>query len=361
MGKYTILSIDGGGIRGIIPATVLIELEKMLQKERGDDCKIGECFDFIAGTSTGGMLACLLLAPDPDNPGRAKYSAVQACDVYLRYGDEIFDRDIWQRFSSGDGILDEKYSATVLEDVLKKYFKDISLKELIRPCLIPGYNVKDYRPYFFTQHDAAIDPNANFLIRDVARATSAAPTYFETALTTSLDKKTVMPVIDGGVFANNPTACAYVEVLAKGKNAGQRVDPKDIAILSLGTGRQPKSIEFKECKDWGRIGWLMPLIDIFMEGVSQTVNYQMGKVCKSIDQLFCGDEVVEEDKKIKHYLRIDGKFRDDDNQMTIGELNPALDCATKENMELLQVFGKQLVKNNHDKLQKFVKAHLLIK
>jgi patatin-like phospholipase/acyl hydrolase len=367
MSKYTILSIDGGGIRGIIPATVLVELEKMIQKQRGDDCKIGECFDFIAGTSIGGILACLLITPDPKNPGRALYSAQEALDVFLNHGDKIFDRSLSQRFISGDGLLDEKYSAKVLENVLNDYFKDVQMKELIRPCLIPGYNVEGYCPYFFTQHDTAAKKDKdekfkdhNFLVRDVARATSAAPTYFEAALTESVDKVNIniMPIIDGGVFANNPTACAYVEVLEKGRKEGKRVNPKDIAILSLGTGGKPQHISFDECKDWGLIGWARPLIDILMEGVAQTVHYQMEHVCSSISQRYCGDDVGEANKEIKNYLRIDKDFVVDENQLPIDKINPELDCATKKNMDLLRKFGKKLFEDKQDELKKFVEAHL---
>jgi patatin-like phospholipase/acyl hydrolase len=365
MSKYTILSIDGGGIRGIIPATVLVELEKMIQKQRGDDCKIGECFDFIAGTSIGGILACLLLMPDPKNPGRALYSAQQALDVFLHHGDEIFYSSFWQRTISGDGLTDEKYSAEVLEDVLKKYFNDVQLKDLIRPCLIPGYNVEGYFPYFFTQHNTAAKKDKdgkvkdhNFLVRDVARATSAAPTYFEAALTTSVDKSNIMPVIDGGVFANNPTACAYVEVLEKGIKEGKRVHPKDIAILSLGTGGKPQHISFDECKDWGLIGWARPIIDILMEGVAQTVHYQMEHVSASIEQLTCDDAAISKSDSAKMYIRIDKDFVVDENQSSIDKINPALDCATQKNMGLLRKFGEQLVANNRDELKKFVEAHL---
>lgn len=144
--KFVILSIDGGGIRGLIPATVLVELEKMIQAKRGDQKKIGDYFDFIAGTSTGGILTCLFLSPDPETPGCARFSAAQARDLYMAHGDEIFDRSIWQVISSLGGLSDEKYDAEALEKVLYNYLRELTLKELIKPCLVTGYDVRRYQP-----------------------------------------------------------------------------------------------------------------------------------------------------------------------------------------------------------------------
>ncbi|WP_417911346.1 patatin-like phospholipase family protein [Candidatus Electronema sp. PJ] len=361
MDKYTILSIDGGGIKGLIPAAVLVELEKMIQKERGDKCKIGECFDFIAGTSTGGILACLLLMPDLKNPGCARFSAVDAQELYLNHGDEIFDRSVWQIIATGGGLADTKYDAKTLEHVLKKYFKETTLKELIRPCLITGYDVRKYRPVFFTKHDADLNEESNFLVRDVARSTSAAPTYFEPACPESLDDiPNATPVIDGGVFANNPTACAYVEALTKGRGLGKGVCPEEIVILSLGTGRKAETITLKQCRDWGIAGWARPLINIFMEGVAQTVDYQMHSVFASLEQRTCGDNAGNKPENPKNYLRIDGEFGDYKKNLDIDGLVPTMDCATKDNMRRLCFFGKQLVENNRKELMTFVKNHLAI-
>ncbi len=344
--KYVILSIDGGGIRGLIPATILVEVEKMIQAKHGDKRRIGDSFNMIAGTSTGGILASMFLAPDlPANPGRARFTAAQALDLYLQHGDKIFDRSIWQLLRSGGGVGDEKYDAAELERVLKNYFQNLTLKELIRPCLITGYDVRQYRPVFFTQQDAD-NPADNYLVRDVARATSAAPTYFEVAAPESLDQiPNAEPVIDGGVFANNPAACAYVEALAKGRGTKKGVPAKDIAILSLGTGRKPESITLKQCKDWGLAGWARPLIGILMEGGAQTADFQMRTVFESMG---VSDQ----------YLRIDGEFGDYKSKLDIPGLDPSMDCATQDNMRRLCVFGEQLAQNSREALQKFVDAYL---
>src|SRR6476660_9760178 len=96
-----VLSIDGGGIRGLIPALVLTEVEKRSGK------RIYELFDLIAGTSTGGILVCALCAPDP-------LPAEQLVGLYEDEGPKIFDGSIWQRIRSAEGLLDEKYDAAAL-------------------------------------------------------------------------------------------------------------------------------------------------------------------------------------------------------------------------------------------------------
>lgn len=339
--KYFILSIDGGGIRGVIPATVLAKLEEMIRAKRKDEGSIGDYFDFIAGTSTGGILTCLYLTPSKADPCKARFSADTVRNFYLDHGEEIFDLSLWQRLKAANGLLDEKYSARELEKHLRKYLGNVTMKELIKPCLVTGYDVRQYRPVFFTQQDAG-NPSANYLIRDVARATAAAPTYFEAALPTSLDKiDNETPVIDGGVFANNPTACALVEVLRKGYGKGHGVKMEDIVILSLGTGRKPATITYKECKDWGLLGWARPLLGIMMEGESQTVDYQMQCIFECLN-------------KKDQYLRIDGEFGDYKNNLAIEDLDPSMDCASKDNMEKLSTFGEILAQNNEKVLKEFV-------
>src|SRR3954469_18377138 len=100
-----VLSIDGGGIRGVIPALVLTELERRAGR------RTFELFDLIAGTSTGGILACALCAPDP-------LPASQLVGLYEERGPDIFDRSLFQRIKSAEGLIDEKYDAAGLEAAL---------------------------------------------------------------------------------------------------------------------------------------------------------------------------------------------------------------------------------------------------
>lgn len=113
--KIIILSIDGGGIRGILPGMILAGIEKALSEcDPEGDGSISRHFDFVAGTSTGGILGFALLLPD-DN-GKPKYSALDAVNIYLDRGDEIFDVPLWKKAVSLNALRDEKYPAQELEE-----------------------------------------------------------------------------------------------------------------------------------------------------------------------------------------------------------------------------------------------------
>jgi patatin-like phospholipase/acyl hydrolase len=202
MKKIRILSIDGGGIRGIIPGTILMELEKILQKmDNNSSSKIGDYFDMIAGTSTGGILSCLYLVPGEN--GKARYSAQEALDLYLKKGHIIFDRTFMEKIKSANGIIHEKFSGEPLSGLLKTYFGEETLDKFIKPSLITSYEITDRNAIFFTSTDARENTLYNFKVRDVARATSAAPTYFPPALIESVSGQS-FTLVDGGMYANNP-------------------------------------------------------------------------------------------------------------------------------------------------------------
>lgn len=271
---FRILSLDGGGIRGILPGQVLVELEKKLQRIAADPQKrIADYFDLVAGTSTGGILTCLYLYPDEKNPERPLFTAQDAVNLYLENGGGIFKESIAQE----DGLRREKYPVIAIEALLKTYFKNTKLSELLKPCLITSYNIYARSTHFFTQHDAARSKAYDFYLYDVARATSAAPTYFEPAAVTSLSGITY-PLVDGGVFASNPALCAYAEARQKFKP----VNGADMFMLSIGTGSKKESYAYNKAKGWGKKGWVKPVLDIMLSGASETVDFQMKHVFDSI-------------------------------------------------------------------------------
>lgn len=130
-------------------------------------------------------------------------------------------------------------------------------------------------------------PAEDYFIKDIARATSAAPSYFEVSKIYSLTKESYA-LIDGGVFANNPALCAYAEVRNKfripddGKDKGPTA--KDMVILSLGTGEAQKKFPYEEAKNRGQVEWVEPLISIMMTGVAETVNYQIIQIYDAIER-----------------------------------------------------------------------------
>src|SRR4051812_39696541 len=207
-----VLSIDGGGIRGLIPAIVLTEVERRSGR------RVWEMFDLIAGTSTGGILACALCAPDP-------LPASEVVKLYEDEGPDIFSRSLFQRIRSADGLLDEKYDDAALDRALERFLQQKLLSQTKPDIIVPAYDTNEPGPYFFKTTDAKASPDDDFPLDVVARATSAAPTYFE-----PVDSKK-KALVDGGVFAANPAMCAVAEAL-------NTVAPKDVVLVSLGTGER---------------------------------------------------------------------------------------------------------------------------
>ncbi len=288
MAKLTrILSIDGGGIRGIIPARVLVSLEEKLRARDGDAVRLADYFDLVAGTSAGGILACLYLCRAARGSDRPRFSAAQALGMFRDRGETIFELPLLHRVRSFGGWIDERYPAAGLERTLGEFFDAIELSDLLRPCLITAYDICQRKAVFFEQHRAAAEASRNFLVRDVARATSAAPTYFEVACVQSRTGE-LFPLVDGGVFANNPALCAYAAVrktrFAAAAGLPKSPTARDMVILSLGAGSAEKPYAPEKARNWGRMGWAKPLFDIIVSGVSETVEYQLEAIFDAVDR-----------------------------------------------------------------------------
>ena len=323
-----ILSIDGGGIRGIIPGILLAEIEKrLIIKTNNEQSRLSDYFDLIAGTSTGGILTCVLICPDKDN--RPKYKAQEAVDLYFKNGKEIFSTSLWHKIKTADGVLDEKYPTDGIENSLNEYLGDVKLSQAIKPCLITSYDILNRRSVFFTSLDAK-DEYTDFYLRVVARSTSAAPTYFEVSDAHSMFG-TGYPLIDGGVFANNPAMCALVEATKLKPD----LKLSEFFILSLGTGIDKKkthSFTFEEAKNWGMARWIVPLIDILMSANSETVDYQLRKMFKNTG--YTGG-----------YIRFEPELISAD---------PSMDNATQENMNALKQDAGQFIAENDELIDEVV-------
>lgn len=294
-----VLSIDGGGIRGIIPALVLAELERRAER------RIHELFDLIAGTSTGGILACALCAPDP-------VPAEQLVALYEDEGPTIFDRSLWQRIHSAEGLLDEKYDADALDAALERFLGAKRLSEAVPDLIVPAYDMSAPGPYFFKSRKARESPATDdFPLSVVARATSSAPTYFEPL------EAPGRALVDGGVFAVNPAMSAFAEVLRFPPTA-------DVRLLSLGTGQRTRKRTFDEIADWGLIEWARPILDVVFDGVSDAVDYQL-----------------------RHALR-DGRYWR--LQVELDRASDALDDAGEENLRLLRGHARDLIARSSDEL-----------
>lgn len=263
---YRILSIDGGGIRGLIPALVLAELERQAGRPTA------ELFDLIVGTSTGGIIALGLTVPGPSGP---RDSAQALADLYVQQRSRIFYRSFWDSLRNPSGLLDERYEASGIEEVLKEHFLDCRLREAVTEVMVTAYDLEKRDPFFFRSRRAKEDPRYDFPMWVTGRATSAAPTYFEPVLVPwpSGDRDVL---VDGGVFANNPAMCAYAEAQAAMQQG--RIPASDLLLVSLGTGQFARPIAYDDAKDWGLAGWARPVLDVMFDGVADTVDYQLRQI-----------------------------------------------------------------------------------
>ncbi|MBV8716760.1 MAG: patatin-like phospholipase family protein [Chloroflexi bacterium] len=258
---FKVLAVDGGGIRGIIPALILDEIEKRTKRP------ISDVFDMLSGTSTGGIIALGLTLPGPD--GKPAKSAHDIVGLYEREGTTIFPTSL-REVLHVETVLGAKYPADGIEKTLQRYFGDAHLKDALKPVVIPSYDIEKQVPIFFKSERAKTSPDSDFLMRQVARATSAAPTYFPPEKVDTNDPLQYYALIDGGVIANNPAMCAYAEAIKMG-----RVDGTGVLIVSLGTGELRHPIQYTEARKWGQVEWARPVLDIALQGSSATVDYQL--------------------------------------------------------------------------------------
>lgn len=299
-----VLAIDGGGIRGLIPALVLAEIE------RRADRPVSQLFDLIAGTSTGGIIACAVCAPDP-------MPAEQVAALYEDDGPEIFDRSVWQRVRSAEGLLDEKYDATALDQVLERFLGGKRLAESRPDLIVPTYDMSEPGPYFFKTSKARKRRTEDFPLTVVARSTSAAPTYFEP-----------LPVgeralVDGGVFAVNPAMSAYAEMLREHPGA-------DVLLLSLGTGHITRRRRFADVDDWGLVEWARPILDVVFDGSSDAVDYQLRQALGE-----------------GRYWRL---------QVELTRASDDLDDASPDNLRELRNHARELIAAHSDDLDRVISA-----
>lgn len=330
--KIRILSLDGGGIRGILPGVILTDLEDRLRRKTTPDRRLADFFDLIAGTSTGGILACGYLTPD--ETGRPRYTTHDMLKVYRDRGGEIFHVSPVQMFKSIHGLIDERYSADNLERTLAEYFGEVTLRDLLKPCLITAYDIEHRRTKFFNQTDGT-SRGRNFLLREVARATSAAPTFFEASRIHS-DQGIPYAMIDGAIFANNPAMCAYSEARTldfpralSDPSLPSYPTARQMTIVSIGTGEVKKPYAFEDVKDWGTVRWVPSMLEIMMSGVAEVIDYHLQQL---FDAAGCP----------AHYIRLAPELVLASDEM---------DDTSRENLTALEEDGRRFIANHQDQLE----------
>jgi uncharacterized protein len=390
---FRILSLDGGGIRGIISATMLAHIEKQINQP------LNEYFDLIAGTSTGSILASAIAT------GR---SSQEIIELYKQKGSVIFpyrSRFSLRRFPLlfRYGISAPKFSYEGLSQVLRETLGETQLLDIAKPyILIMAYDTITRQPIVFKSWHQ--DPSyGNIPLWQACVCSAAAPTFFpaqrlekringqvecatedsitlcdeasainniysnsqiriisgkgdgqtrtikkyeglrKRALidspwdtipddTSTYSIKTIYSAIDGGVAANNPSSCAVAEAL----RLGHRLE--DISVLSLGTGDQTRIIPFEKAQSWGLLQWAQPLIGVLLDASSNVHQYITNQIM--------------EDRVLRLQFKLD-------RELTGQPLSDDIDDVTPENINnLIQAAEVYIQKPRvQAQLQAFLSQH----
>ncbi|WOH13598.1 hypothetical protein DCAR_0833108 [Daucus carota subsp. sativus] len=323
----TVLSIDGGGIRGIIPGTILAFLESKLQELDGPTARIADYFDVISGTSTGGLVTAMLTVPDKDN--RPLFAATDINKFYFENGPRIFPQDN----VSAKG---PKYDGKYLRSIIRESLGNIAMNQTLTEVIIPTFDIKLLQPTMFSTSDGEVSTSKNALLADVCIATFSNPTflpahYFETKFE---DGKTrSFNLIDGGVVAVNPTQVAITHLfneIVKGNFEYADIKPMDttkILVLSLGTGTAKFEEKYNAsmASKWSSIDWINPIIDSYSASSADMPDIEVTSLFQSL-----GAE--------KNYLRIQ------ENNLVADTTSG--DLATTENMKTLENIGNRLLEKS---------------
>ncbi|XP_047966916.1 patatin-like protein 2 [Salvia hispanica] len=338
-GRYiTVLSIDGGGIKGILPAVILDFLESQLQEVDGEQARIADYFDVIAGTSTGGLVTAMLTAPNQSN--RPLYSGKGIKPFYLENCPKIFPQthSLIPYGRLVKSLLGPLYDGKYLHSVLKDELQSIKLSQAITDVIIPAFDIKRMQPVIFSTYEAKRNPLLDANFADICISTSAAPTFLPGHVFTTTDgqgKSVEYNLIDGGVAANNPTLIAITEVIRQMFDSSVdyfRMKPVDyprLLTISIGTGaaRVDEKFDIKRASKWGILDWLLeggttPLLEIFSQASADMVDIHTSLLFQALQSQ-------------DNYLRIQ------DDELT--GIENSVDIATEENLKRLVAIGERLL------------------
>jgi patatin-like phospholipase/acyl hydrolase len=261
MATERILSIDGGGVRGVVPTIVLQRLSQEPDLEGWLDR-----VDLVAGTSTGGLIALALGA------GR-DVEVIRR--LYVDRAKDVFADSFWDDIRDLGKILGADYDVANLRRELETIFGGLTLADLQRRVLVTAFDLdnedpttRTWKPKIFHNFPGT-DTDGTCLVSKVGTYTSAAPTYFQ-----SEDG-----YIDGGVFATNPSMCALAQTQDPRIPADERADLDTVRVLSLGTGRSLVHVEGQSL-DWGYLQWVRPLIGLMLDGTNGIADYQCAQILR---------------------------------------------------------------------------------
>ncbi|XP_024978164.1 patatin-like protein 1 [Cynara cardunculus var. scolymus] len=330
----TVLSIDGGGIRGIIPGVILEYLESQLQELDGEEARLADYFDVIAGTSTGGLVAVMLTAPDQNN--RPLYAAKDIVPFYLENCPKIF-----KQFRGPFGeiikllmtLVGPKYNGKYLKELVTSLLGTTQLNQTLTNVVIPSFDIKTMQPVIFSSLQVPREPSMDVQLSDICLGTSAAPTFLPAHYFQNGDRE--FNLIDGGMAANNPSLVAIAEVTRQVLKQDRNffpitpLDYERFLVISLGTGteKQQPRYDAKMAAKWGVLEWLVakgsvPLVEAFTQASADLVAFHDNVVFEALNS-------------VDNYLRI----QDD----TLSGVLASSDIATEKNLNDLVEVGKKLL------------------
>ncbi|CAN6478481.1 unnamed protein product [Victoria cruziana] len=336
----TILSIDGGGVRGIIPGIILNFLEAQLQELDGENARIADYFDVIAGTSTGGLVTAMLAVPGADN--RPLCAAKDIVPFYLENCPKIFPQSNGLLSKAEEllrALAGPKYDGKYLHKLIRDKLQHTKLHQTLTNVVIPTFDLKLLQPIIFSSYQLKEDHTKDALLADICIGTSAAPTYLPAYKFETKDEKgktlRSFNLVDGGVAANNPTLVAVSEVSREIFQQNTNffpVKPTDYGkflVISLGTGSAKEEEKYgaESAAKWGVLGWLLngqssPLIDTFTHASGDMVDFHLSVVFRALNSE-------------NNYLRI----QDD----TLSGDTSSVDISTQENLDNLVKVGEALL------------------
>jgi uncharacterized protein len=242
LSNYKILSLDGGGIKGVFSLGFLAQIENFLGKP------VNKYFDLIAGTSTGGIIALGL--------GKG-FSATDLLDFYSHMGKDIFSGNRLFKMLAHWTV--SKYKNNALSKCLEEKFGDTKLGSSKIRLIIPSQNLDSGEVHLYkTAHHERLREDYKLKMSEIALATSAAPSYFPT-----FKASNGLCLVDGGVYANNPVAIAAAEAVGI-----LNWPSSEIKIMSLGCTSEPINIRFAKNHPSGKVYWAAKSLDLIMKGQS---------------------------------------------------------------------------------------------
>lgn len=250
--EYWLLSLDGGGERGILHLATLAELEKKTGQ------RIVDMFDGIAGTSIGGIIAILLTIPDPSDSTKPKYTAKELLDIFFEKRYQMFQ----PKWFSFNGFFRTKYKTRGMKDFLFNMLEGNTLKNRWLPTTIVTHDLSTFSIRTFSSID-----NDDYFAKDIAMATAAAPTYYKPQKIIPINKPHAPTyfVSDGGTCMSSPTH-AGIAMLKK----IHHINSKKIHVLSLGTGFVNQPFDNSNLCRGSGLEWFHVIVNLLMLGQQNT-------------------------------------------------------------------------------------------